>query len=57
MTVLKYLELYFKYLTGNISSQFGLLKDLLDLEMDENHIYGPIHANMDNMHQIKYLSI
>ena len=57
MTVLKYLELYFKYLTGNISSQFGMLKDLLDIEMDENHIYGPIHANMDNMHQIKYLSI
>ena len=51
------LELYFASLHGNIPSEFGLLKDLHYLGMDETHIHGPIPTELYNMQQIKYLSV
>ena len=51
------LELYFTSLRGNTPSEFGLLKDLRLLGMDETHIHGPIPGKLDNMQQIKYLFI
>ena len=56
MTGLMELEMSFTSLHGNISSEFGLLKDLRYLGMDETHIHGPIPTELDNMQQIKYIS-
>ena len=47
------LALYFNYLHCNITSKFGLLKELHYLGMYETHIQGPIPDTLDNMHQIK----
>ena len=44
-------------LHGNIPPEFGLVKELHYLGMDETQIHGPIPGNMENTQQIKYLSI
>ena len=51
------LEMSFISLHGNIYLKFSLLKYLCYLDMDETHIHGPIHADLDNMHQIKYFFV
>ena len=51
------IEPYFASIYDNIPSKFGLIKDLRYIRMDETHICGPIPSNLDNMKQIKYLSI
>ena len=52
-----YLDLSLTSLHGNIPSEFGLIKDYHYNGMDETHINGPIPDDMDNMQQMKYLSI
>ena len=51
------LDMSFTSLHGNISSKFGLTKELLYLGMDETHTHGPIHADLYNTQQIKYIFI
>ena len=57
MNCLMEVDLSFTSLYCNILSEFGLLKELHYLGMDETHIHGPIPAELHNMQQIKYLSI
>ena len=57
MTDLMDLELSLTSLHGNISSVFGLPKDLFYLGIYETHIHGPIPTKVDSKNNIKYLSI